>query len=65
MLLLPGLHYLTLFHLFEGVAPLLGVPGDHHQFDSSESSHAEGSDDPQVGELEGLELLVDPGKSGV
>ena len=61
MLLLPGLHYLTLLHLFEGIAPLLGVPSDHHQLHSPESPHAEGGDDPQVGQLQGLELLVDPG----
>ena len=61
MLLLSGLHDLTLFHLFEGIAALLGVASDHHQLHPAESSHAEGGDDPQVGELQSLELLVDPG----
>ena len=59
MLLLPGLHYLTLFHLFEGVAPLLAVSSDHHQLHATESSHTEGGDDPEVGQLQSLELLVD------
>ena len=61
MLLLPGLHYLTLFHLFEGVAPLLVVAGDHHQLHSAKSSNTEGCDDPEVGQLQRLKLLVDPG----
>lgn len=62
MLLLPSLHDLSLLHLLEGEAPLLGVPGDHDELHTTKTSDSEGRNDAEIGKLEALKLFVDTGK---
>ena len=54
---------MSFLHLLESEGPLLDVAGDLDELDSAEAADAECGDDPQVGQLQALELLVDAGKA--